>query len=292
MTGDCCWSPPSPSPVPPRPCVFQLFIRPIQLGLRRLPEPPTRILRHALRAISGSGSNAASVVVSAGMALAMLIVVLVLQANLRQEFLGASAFDAPTLVASDLFPDEVEIARGHGGPGHRHSPLRRHPHAARRADRNRRQPAAAVSRPAVPKPPSSSPGEVPLTFGGQLPRLLAHRRRMVARRLCRARPRLPAPEPALGPRRRSRRHADLSPFSAKTITVHRLPASAIIPGRAASTSSPPSRPASSTHIPTTLFAAVTALPGREEAVERQLAARFPTSASSPSAIRSSRSPTP
>ncbi|WP_169303871.1 hypothetical protein, partial [Lentilactobacillus hilgardii] len=43
-----------------------------------------------------------------GMALAMLIVVLVMQANLQQEFLGASAFDAPTLVGSDLFPDEVE----------------------------------------------------------------------------------------------------------------------------------------------------------------------------------------
>ncbi|MET3923997.1 FtsX-like permease family protein [Devosia sp. 2618] len=88
--------------------IFQLFIHAIQFVLRRLPEPNIRILRHALRAISGSGQNAASVVVSAGMALAMLIVVLVLQANLRQEFLGASAFDAPTLVASDLFPDEVE----------------------------------------------------------------------------------------------------------------------------------------------------------------------------------------
>src|SRR5690606_29258318 len=67
-----------------------------------------RILRHAVRAISSTGQNAAAVVVSAGMALAMLIVVLVMQANLQQEFLGASAFDAPTLVGSDLFPDEVE----------------------------------------------------------------------------------------------------------------------------------------------------------------------------------------
>jgi len=88
--------------------LFQLFIRAVQWGLRHLPEPGLRIPRHALRAISGSGQNAASVVVSAGMALAMLIVVLVMQANLRQEFLGASAFDVPTLVGSDLFPDEVE----------------------------------------------------------------------------------------------------------------------------------------------------------------------------------------
>jgi putative ABC transport system permease protein len=37
----------------------------------------------------------------------VLAVVLVLQLNLRNEYLGASVFDAPTLVASDLFDDEV-----------------------------------------------------------------------------------------------------------------------------------------------------------------------------------------
>lgn len=88
--------------------LFQLFIRLVQFGLARLPERGPRVLRHALRNISTAGQNAAAVAVSAGMALAMLIVVLVMQANLQQEFLGASAFDAPTLVGSDLFPDEVE----------------------------------------------------------------------------------------------------------------------------------------------------------------------------------------
>jgi len=88
--------------------LFQLFIRLVQALLARLPEAGPRILRHALRNISVAGQNAAAIVVSAGMALAMLIVVLVMQANLQQEFLGASAFDAPTLVGSDLFPDEVE----------------------------------------------------------------------------------------------------------------------------------------------------------------------------------------
>jgi putative ABC transport system permease protein len=38
----------------------------------------------------------------------MLVVVLVLEVNLRNEYLGASVFDAPTFVASDLFEDEVE----------------------------------------------------------------------------------------------------------------------------------------------------------------------------------------
>ncbi|MDB5473562.1 MAG: hypothetical protein JWP99_865 [Devosia sp.] len=95
---------------------LQLFVALVQRLLRRLPEPPTRILRHAIRSISSAGNNAASVVVSAGIALTMLIVVLVLQTNLRAEFFGASAFDAPTLVASDLFPDEVEALQAMSGP--------------------------------------------------------------------------------------------------------------------------------------------------------------------------------
>jgi putative ABC transport system permease protein len=97
--------------------LFDLFIRAIQVVLPRLPVVPARIVRHALRAIASPGTNAASIVVSVGMALAMLIVVLVLQGNLRQEFFGASAFDAPTLVASDLFPDEVETVQTMSGPG-------------------------------------------------------------------------------------------------------------------------------------------------------------------------------
>ncbi|WP_108459746.1 ABC transporter permease [Devosia naphthalenivorans] len=96
---------------------FEAFIALVQSALRHLPDPPARLLRHAKRYISTGGGNAASVVVSAGMALTMLIVVLVLQANLRQEFFGASAFGAPTLVASDLFPDEVETLEAMSGPG-------------------------------------------------------------------------------------------------------------------------------------------------------------------------------
>jgi len=88
--------------------VFRIAIWAVRKLLARAPDPANRTLRHALRAISGSGSNAPSVVVSLGMALAMLVVVLVLQVNLRNEYLGASVFDAPTLVASDLFSDEVE----------------------------------------------------------------------------------------------------------------------------------------------------------------------------------------
>jgi putative ABC transport system permease protein len=75
--------------------------------LRRLPESANSIVRRAVRGITGPGSNTASVVISIGMALAMLIVVLALETNLSNEYLGASAFDVPTFVASDLFSDEA-----------------------------------------------------------------------------------------------------------------------------------------------------------------------------------------
>lgn len=87
--------------------VFEGIIRVLQLALRRFPASPLPILRRALRAIAGSASATAAVVVSIGLALCMLVVIVVLQNNLRQEYLGASVFDAPTLVASDLFDDEV-----------------------------------------------------------------------------------------------------------------------------------------------------------------------------------------
>ena len=88
--------------------ILQLFVRLVRWGLSYVPQPSAKVLRRALSAISGSGSNASVVVVAVGMAISMLVVVMVLQGNLRQEFLGASAFDVPTLVAADLFPDEVE----------------------------------------------------------------------------------------------------------------------------------------------------------------------------------------
>jgi len=91
--------------------LFRLAIVGASWALVRMPEPKNRTLRHALRDIAGPGSNAPAVVVSVAMALAMLVVVLALEVNLRNEYLGASVFDAPTLVASDLFEDEVESLR-------------------------------------------------------------------------------------------------------------------------------------------------------------------------------------
>jgi putative ABC transport system permease protein len=253
--------------------LFQGFIRAIQFGLGRLPEPRARIPRHALRAISGSGQNAASVVVSAGMALAMLIVVLVLQTNLRQEFLGASAFDVPTLVASDLFPDEVESLAAVSGSGTDIPRFVATPMLRGALTEIAGQPAGSV-RTRGPEATFLLAGEVPLTYRTQLP----------------ASSRLTSGEwwpadyagPALVSLHQSLRSGlgvDLG--DTLTFTIFGEPITATIASFRdyswqggidfLATFSPGVIDA----YPTTLFAAVTALPGREEAVERQLAADFP-----------------
>ncbi|ODT78170.1 MAG: hypothetical protein ABS76_24450 [Pelagibacterium sp. SCN 64-44] len=148
--------------------LFQVFIRLVQAGLARLPEAGPRIVRHALRNISAAGQNAAAVSVSAGMALAMLIVVLVMQANLQQEFWGASAFDAPSLVGSDLFPDEVDdlaaiAAAGHGITRFVSTPMLRGALVEVAGT-----PAASL-RTRGPEATFLLAGEVPLTFRSVLP---------------------------------------------------------------------------------------------------------------------------
>jgi putative ABC transport system permease protein len=148
--------------------VFQLFIGGVQWALRHLPEPPARVIRHALRAIASAGSNAASVVVAAGMALTMLVVVLVLQGNLRQEFLGASSFDVPTFVASDLFPDEVDTLGAMSGADQDIARFVATP-MLRGALTEINGMAAASIRTRGPEATFLLSGEVPLTFRSEMP---------------------------------------------------------------------------------------------------------------------------
>jgi putative ABC transport system permease protein len=97
--------------------LFRAALMLLRRGLERTPEPASALLRNALRGIWGAGSNASAIVVSVGLALAMLVVVLALETNLRHEYLGASVFDAPTFVASDMFEDEVATLRAMQRPG-------------------------------------------------------------------------------------------------------------------------------------------------------------------------------
>lgn len=97
--------------------VFRFATLGVILMLRRLPESANPVLRRALRGLTGPGTSAASVVIAIGMALAMLVVVLALETNLTNEYLGASAFDVPTFVASDLFEDEAQKLAALTAPG-------------------------------------------------------------------------------------------------------------------------------------------------------------------------------
>ena len=100
--------------------------------LRRLPEArQPRPAPAASRNRRGRPERDLAVVVAIGLTLTMLVVVLVLQLNLRNEYLGASVFDAPTLVASDLFDDEVAQLQGMETNGTGDVTLHRHPDAAR-----------------------------------------------------------------------------------------------------------------------------------------------------------------
>jgi len=87
--------------------LLRLAVWVLRAVINALPEASNRVVRHGLREIAGPGQSTSAVVVAIGLTLTVLAVVLVLQLNLRNEYLGASVFDAPTLVASDLFDDEV-----------------------------------------------------------------------------------------------------------------------------------------------------------------------------------------
>ncbi|KRA96687.1 hypothetical protein ASD83_16515 [Devosia sp. Root685] len=98
--------------------LLQIGSRLALIGLSKLPAARWRPLRQSLRAIIGTTRNSSAVVTAVGLAMVILVVVQVLAINLRNEFLGASVFDAPTLVASDLFPDEMETLEASVGPEH------------------------------------------------------------------------------------------------------------------------------------------------------------------------------
>ena len=166
-------------------------------------------------------------------------------------------------------------ARGAGGRGRRHHRFRPRPRccAASSPPINGtpdRRHAAARPRGLVPARGRSA-DDLPRRAARQLE---ARRRRVVAGRLRRPAARLAPREPPQRPRHQPRRRGDLHDLRRRDQSQGReLPRAT--PGRAASTSSRPSRPACSRPIPTTLLAAVTAAPGREQDVERILADTVP-----------------
>jgi putative ABC transport system permease protein len=148
--------------------LFRVALALTSSALQRLPAPPNRILRRALGGVSGPGSNAPAVVVSIGLALSMLVLVLVLEINLRNEYLGASVFDAPTLVASDLFEDEVEALEGLAAAGSGITRFTATPMLRGALTAVGGAPAETL-RPRGPEASFLLSGEVPLTYRERLP---------------------------------------------------------------------------------------------------------------------------
>jgi putative ABC transport system permease protein len=79
----------------------------LQWVLRALPAAPNRDVRSAFRSIYRPGSPAPVVIMSLGLGLAMLLVITILSSNVSNQLMGQVQKDAPTLVATDLFDDEV-----------------------------------------------------------------------------------------------------------------------------------------------------------------------------------------
>jgi putative ABC transport system permease protein len=80
----------------------------LQAVLRALPPAPATAIRNAIKAVYRPGSPAPVVIMSLGLGLAMLLLIVLIANNFRGQLQGEVARDAPTYLATDLFPDEVE----------------------------------------------------------------------------------------------------------------------------------------------------------------------------------------
>lgn len=252
--------------------IFRIALALASAAIGRAPEPRNRTFRYALRDM-GHGSNAPAVVVSVGLALAMLVVVLVLEVNLRNEYLGASVFDAPSFVASDLFPDEVEgleAMRAAGGDVARFTAT-----PMLRGVLSTINGSAAESVPARgPEASFLMSGEVPLTFRTELP---------ASSKLVEG---AWWPADYTGPPLVSLHQSLKSGLGLKlgdtlTFTIFGEPVSAEIASfrdyswQGGIDFLATFSPGVLEGYPSTLLGAVTAVSGREDALERELAAGFP-----------------
>lgn len=80
----------------------------LQFFLRLVPPVPSTAIRNAIKAVYRPGSPAPVVILSLGLGLAMLLIIVLVDNNTRNQLQGEVARDAPTYLATDLFPDEVD----------------------------------------------------------------------------------------------------------------------------------------------------------------------------------------
>lgn len=83
----------------------------LQRVLRLLPPLPNATLRQAIKAIHRPGAAAPAVVLSLGLGLALLLMITLLDQNLRTQIDGAIADDAPAFVLLDMPKDQVPLVQ-------------------------------------------------------------------------------------------------------------------------------------------------------------------------------------
>ena len=76
--------------------------------LRLVPPVRNTAIRNAVKAVYRPGSPAPVVILSLGLGIAMLLLIVLVDNNTRNQLQGEVARDAPTYLATDLFPDEVD----------------------------------------------------------------------------------------------------------------------------------------------------------------------------------------
>ncbi|MBU1304876.1 MAG: ABC transporter permease, partial [Alphaproteobacteria bacterium] len=79
----------------------------LQRGLRLLPPAPHAVLRNAIKSIHRAGSPAPAVILSLGLGVALLLLIALVENNLRHQLDPAVRVDAPDFLYMDLFEDEV-----------------------------------------------------------------------------------------------------------------------------------------------------------------------------------------
>ncbi len=149
--------------------VLRLAAAGLQRLIRLVPAPRRRALRHALRAVHLPGAPAPMVIVSLGVGLALLLLVALIDGNLRRMLDREAIPDAPSFVFMDVFPDEVEAladfaATDSGIAGFEAMPLMRG-----RIEAINGTPVEALERTLPPEFAFLFEEEIPITSAAELP---------------------------------------------------------------------------------------------------------------------------
>lgn len=87
--------------------VLRVAAKALQRALQLIPPAPDARLRNAIKAIYRPGAPAPTVILSLGLGMALLLIIALVDSNLRRQLEPEVRVDAPTFLYMDLFEDEV-----------------------------------------------------------------------------------------------------------------------------------------------------------------------------------------